>query len=259
MKKKILLFLNKHPGIFNLAEILYSLSHRLKYIFQGTKSDEKYWEVRHLHKNESKKDDWGNKNIDWIKGYQDSTEHAHRQFLTEKISNLNPSSVLEIGCNCGPNLYLLSKKFPLADITGIDINPMAVQNGNKWFKQEGIKNVKLIVCKADELEQFGNESFDVVFTDAVLIYLGADKIKKVISEMLRITRNSLILLEWNDFYNEKNPLGKLKKHWIRNYKSLLSQFVSADKIKIEKLAENLWPDKNWQKYGALIEVHNPEK
>ncbi len=57
----------------------------------------------------------------------------------------------------------------MAQIRGIDINPMAIQRGNEWLAQEGISNVRLSVGKADELEEFPDKSFDVVFTDAVLI------------------------------------------------------------------------------------------
>jgi hypothetical protein len=72
--------------------------------------------------------------------------------------------------------------------------------------------------------------------------------------MIRVSGKELILLEWNDFENEKNNLGKYNKHWVRNYKSLLKEFVSEDKIITEKIPEDLWSDKNWQKYGAVIEV-----
>ena len=128
--------------------------------------------------------------------------------MVETISNLNPNSILEIGCNCGPNLYLLAKKFLNAEIIGIDINSMAVQKGNEWLAQEGFSNVKLLESKADELGQFQDKSFDVVFTDAVLIYIGPDKIKEIIENMIRITRKALILMEWHSFEpDHKDPFG----------------------------------------------------
>lgn len=216
----------------------------------GTKLEEKYWVTRHLHKG----DDWGNKENDWVRGYWDSRSHSHRSFLMEKISKFSPSSILEVGCNCGPNLYLLAKRFPNAEIIGIDINSMAVQKGNEWFVQEGISNVKLFVGKADDLRQFQDKSFDVVFTDAVLIYVGPDKIKKVVGEMLRVARKALVFLEWHCFNSKCNPLGVYAGHWVRNYVSLLKEFVPEDKIGVVKMPEELWLDKNWQKWGAIIEV-----
>ncbi len=254
MRKRILYFLNKHPKLNNLAEALYSIPSGIGYLFRGSKYGENYWSVRHLNKQHSHKDDWGEENTDWIEAYRKSINHAHRKFLTEKISAINPASILEIGCNCGPNLHLLAEKFPTAEIIGIDINPLAVQKGNEWFESEKINNIKLLAGKADELDKFADKKFDVVFTDAVLIYLGPDKIRKAISEMFQVSAKALILLEWNDFSGNNGSLGKFRKHWVRDYKTLLAEFVKEDAITIEKLPDGLWSDNSWKKYGALIEV-----
>src|SRR3990170_32118 len=155
MNAKFESFLKRYPTFYRLIEkVYYRLRFsRLKEYLLGTRAREIEWATRHLRKGEV--DDWGKGNTDWIKGYWNSQDHSHRSFLIEKISRFSPiSSILEIGCNCGPNLFLLAKKFPNADIVGIDINPMAVQKGNEWLAQEGFSNVKLLVGKADELGQF---------------------------------------------------------------------------------------------------------
>ncbi len=227
MKEWLKRLLKKNPALYSFIAKGYTyiiLRYRyLKYLMLGTKVIEK---------------EWGKGGNDWIEGYRDSLNHPHRSFLVETISKFNPSSILEIGSNCGPNLYLLAKKFPDAEITGIDINPMAVQKGNEWFTQERISNVKLLEGKADELRQFQDKSFDVVFTDAVLIYVGPDKIKKVIEGMLRVTRKSLILLEWHCFNSKSKPLGVYVGHWMRDYVTLLKELSkclrSYGQIKIGK-------------------------
>jgi len=260
MKEQLKRVLKKSPAIYQLAEKSYSslsLSlRRLKLGLLGTKVLEREWATRHLRRNEC--DDWGNREGDWIKGYRDSRNHSHRAFLIEKISSFPPiSSILEIGCNCGPNLYLLAKKFPDAEIRGIDINPMAVQKGNEQLAQE-YSNVKLLVGKADELGQFQDRRFDIVFTDAVLIYIGRDKIKKVIQEMLRVTCRALILMEWHCFGPQcKDPNGLGVYHqglWKRDYVALLKQFVPAEQMCVTKLTEDMWPEKNWKELGAIVEV-----
>lgn len=254
MIKRLFQFLGKHPSIYYFVEKCYCIFRSVEYKLLGSKSDEKYWAERHLQESKRIQDDWNKGNDDWITGYWNSIDHPHRQFLVEIISSYKPLSILEIGCNCGPNLRLLAGKFPDAEIIGIDINPVAVQKGNEWLVQEGILNVKLLECKADELSQFSNKNFDIVFTDAVLIYLGPDKIRTVINEMFRISNKAIILMEWHDFNSKNNPLGKYKRHWVRDYKKLLKEFIPEEFIKINKLPDNLWTDKNWQKYGAVIEV-----
>jgi ubiquinone/menaquinone biosynthesis C-methylase UbiE len=252
MKDKLKSFLKRSPEIYNFAKKGYFSFHSTLYRMHlaGTKSEEKYWATRHHYEG----NDWGNQKNEWVTGYRDSQNHSHRNFLIERICKFSPSSILEVGCNCGPNLYLLAKKFPSAKIRGIDINPVAVQKGNEWFVQEGISNVKLLEGKADELGQFQDRSFDVAFTDAVLIYIGPDKIKKVMEEMLRVTRQALILLEWHCFNSKSNPLGVYVGHWMRDYVALFKEFVPLSQIQVIKLPEELWSDENWQRYGGVVKV-----
>jgi ubiquinone/menaquinone biosynthesis C-methylase UbiE len=220
------------------------------------------WSVRHLHEES------------WIENYWKSRDHPHRHYLVEKINKFSPKSVLEIGCASGPNLYHIAKKFPDAEIIGIDINPMAVQKGNEWLRQEGISNVELKVGRAQELDQFADKSFDVVFTDAVLIYISPNEIRHVTKEMLRIGR-VIILIEWHVFnrwiasllsryyyLRTRNPSFKPRTassslyvgHWARDYAMLFEEFVSKEKVRITKLPKGVWNDKNWRRWGAIIEV-----
>lgn len=235
---------------------------------------DKEWFNRHLYDGEG-----------WIESCWRSRDHPHRSFLVERICKFSPNSVLEIGCACGPNLYHIAKKFPEAEVRGIDINPMAVQKGNEWFKEEGISNVELEVGEAQELKQFGDKRFDVVFTDAVLIYVSPDEIKQVVKEMLRIGR-VIVLNEWHcfnkwlasllnrywylklkyllsrqrfrtlncSFKPKSASLGLFVGHWVRDYRTLFEEFVPKEKISITKLPKELWNDKSWQRWGAIIEV-----
>jgi ubiquinone/menaquinone biosynthesis C-methylase UbiE len=260
MKEQLKHILRKWPALYRFVETSFHtlrLRH-LKECLLGTGVREREWATRHFHEDERIRDDWGKGHDDWIKSYKDSTDHPHRQILIETVSKYNPSNILEIGCNCGPNLYLLGKKFPDAEIRGVDINPLAVQKGNEWLAQEGISNVKLLEGKADELGQFQDKSFDVVFTDAVLIYVGPDKIKEVMKEAIRVTRKALILVELHSFESQrKDPHGLGVYHygnWKRDYVALLKQFVREEQIHATKITEDIWPEKNWSELGAVIEV-----
>jgi len=252
--------LKRWPAFYRLvAGIYFAFTPvHLMELMVGTKAREKEWATRHL----SKGNDWNNRqhigeNDEWVIGYWDSRNHSHRPFLTERISAFYPfSSILEIGCNCGPNLYLMAKRFPDLDIRGIDINSRAIEKGNELFASEGISNVKLSVGKADELEQFQDNSFDIVFTDAVLIYVGPDKIQKVIQEMLRIARRALILVERHCFKSRDSlGLGIYRAGlWERDYVALLRQFVPEERISVTKTNKDMWSDERWQQTGAIIEV-----
>jgi ubiquinone/menaquinone biosynthesis C-methylase UbiE len=244
MKNKLKLFLKQFPPLYQLVQAIYWKIRSLRANLLGTKLEEKRWaEIK--DKNQI------------IKEYWEGRNHPHRQLLIKRIEPYSPiSSILEIGCNCGQNLYLLAKKFPQAEIKGIDINSMAIQIGNELFKKEDVQNIELLEGRADELSKFPDKSFDIVFTDAVLMYIGPDKIKKTIKEMVRISRKSLVLIEWHVPDQHKDSYDPHIGVWKRDYVSLLEKCFPKEKKKVSlsKIPKELWPDENWQKLGYLIEI-----
>ncbi len=262
IRKSIASRLRSWPWLYQIAARVYSALYpvHLLELFAGTRAQERSWAKRHLYGGR----DWDNaedtgKDNEWVTGYWGSRNHPHRAFLLDKIAACAPfSSVLEIGCNCGPNLFLVAKKFPEATIRGIDINPGAVQKGNELLAREGITNVCLSVARADELGQFPDKSFDIVFTNSLLMYIGPDKIKSVIGEMVRITRRALILLERHCFEPDSkgNGLGVYRyRAWERDYAALLRQFLPQEPIQVSRIPEEIWPESpRWTEVGAVIEV-----
>jgi len=213
--------------------------------------EEFYWITR---KRNDLIDDWGTNKNDWIMSYWDSRFHPHRMHLIKEILKYSPESVLEIGCNCGPNLYLLSKEAPNSLLYGLDINEAAINIGNELIKQNSISNVQLFWGKADKLFTFRENEFNIVFTDAVLIYIGADKIRDVILQLLRITRKAIILFEWHDPNCSGGAYGVFDRHWVRDYIRLFEELAPKSKITISKITKDVWPDNKWVRYGAIIEV-----
>lgn len=262
MKEQLKHLLRKWPALYNLvAQIYANLSlYLIAERIVGTRAREREWATRHRRKG----NDWNNKRYssednEWVLSYWDSRNHNHRPFLLERIVSFSPiSSILEIGCNCGPNLYLIAQRLPEIEIQGIDINPVAIQKGREFFASEGISNVRLSVAKADELGQFQDKSLDVVFTDATLIYIGRDKIQGIIEEMVRVTRKGLILVEKHSFEpknKDQHGLGIRRCGlWQRDYAALLKQFVPEEQIRITKITEDMWADPGWQETGAIIQV-----
>lgn len=206
----------------------------------GTKFNELFWRFCHVFKR------------GWAEGYisKRSFSHPHRQLLVEKISANAPfTNVLEIGCASGPNLYLLAKRFPNARFVGLDINPEAIRQGNLFFAQQGMHNVSLFEGKADEIK-CPNKSFDIVFTDAVLLCIGPDKIKKVTTEIQRVTKKAIIMVEHHS--EQESDFGShMERWWLRNYTKLFQPF--SGQIDTTKIPPEIWGG-NWGKFGYIIEV-----
>lgn len=259
MKEGLKSVLKRWPRLYYSAHIYYWRIRGLVESVIGTKMQETYWARRHLRRgNDWNSNQYRGRDDEWVMAYWDSQNHGHRAFLIDRICRLSPiSSILEIGCNCGPNLYMIAQKLPGVEIEGIDINPAAVHYGNEQFAQRGMTNVRLLAGKADDLNSFQDKSFDVVFTDAVLIYIGPDKIKKVIEEMVRVARLALILVELHCEPQNKDVRGSgiyHLGHWKRNYVDLLKQFIPEEQIQVAKIPPELWPDENWGKLGYVIEA-----
>ena len=237
-------FLRRWPKLYHFSQRLY---YTFRYFIEvrvfGTKMQEWIWKTRHVFKSNQ-----------WASECVETRNHPRRQILVETISSYAPfDTILEIGCSSGANLHLLAKEFPEAKLYGIDINAKAIKEGKECLREQGITNVELLVCKADELEPLGDKSVNLVFTDATLMYIGADKIDKVIEEMRRISSRGLIYSEWHCEDNARECFW-CDGHWIYNYKTLLAKYFPADDIHISKHPEDLWDDESWEKFGSIIEV-----
>ncbi len=240
----IKVFLKKWPKFYHLLQrIYYAFYYFIEVYVFGTQTQEWIWKTRHIFKSNK-----------WTQECIETRNHPHRHILLERISSFVPiKSIMEIGCSSGVNLYLLAKEYSDAKLYGIDINAKAIQEGNISLRQQGIRNVELFVGKADDLERFADKSMDVIFTDATLMYIGPDKIRKVMGELRRIACKGLIFNEWH-CENRSRENRWYYGHWIYNYKTLLAKFFSSDNISISRHSEGLWDDENWSKFGSIIEV-----
>jgi len=235
--------------------VLYRMLQRLYYFFReiiethifGTKIQEWTW-----------KNTRGSGGNDFTGGYCEEIDHPHRQFVVERVSRYFPfEGLLEIGCNIGANLYLLAKRFPMTKLYGIDINAPAVNKGKAWLEQEGLTNISLYTEKADRLERFADKSVDLLLTNSTLMYIGPDKIKKVLEGMIRVTRKNIILSEWSceDTLDNQKEYSYHDGHWVYDYKKLFEKHFLLTDVKVSRFPENLWKNKGWEMYGKIIEVH----
>jgi ubiquinone/menaquinone biosynthesis C-methylase UbiE len=185
----------------------------------------------------------------WEKeGYRSVLEYWEKRnddsklYLLDKLKEFNPSSVLEIGSNCGNNLFRLAKAYPNAEIVGIDINPLAVELGNKWLKENGINNVSLRVDNVEDLESVSGHHFDVVFSWAVLMYIHPKRILSVVNKLSGIANKGIVLIEMHK-RDLKNPLGEFHSpaNWKRDYLTILKSLdVDMADIRIESVPSHIW-------------------
>jgi len=109
---------------------------------------------------------------------------------TKKISNPLISNILIFGLGCGTAAQVFSKKFPKAKIIGVEIDPLVILMGKKYFGLDKIPNLKIVA--ADALKYTSYVKFNLIIVD---IYLG-EKIPPI-AESLLFLKNLKNLLAKN--------------------------------------------------------------
>jgi SAM-dependent methyltransferase len=239
-------------SIRKLASRLYWWIKGIHRTLFGTRVDEAIWEKKsHTH----------------VRKNLVNVSLPHRAWLVDKILThlestpqekalSNHTSILEIGCGCGANLEVIARRAPFLRLIGIDISSASISVGRDRFAEIGLRDITLIEGKADDLSAFSDASIDVVFTDAVFLYIGPDKIKTCIEEMRRISRRAIILLEMHI-----DGIGSdgvyTRDGFVRDYRALCNHF--SDDIKLTCMPKDKRPAGRWPKYGTLIEVTLPRQ
>ncbi len=103
-----------------------------------------------------------------------------------------PASFLEVGCNCGRNLYYLQEAGYGGDLAGVDINDCSAAVQEHF---PGL-TAQFVWGPAEEvLPQVPCNRFDLVFTMAALTHVHPDSIQKVAAAMADIARHYIIIIE----------------------------------------------------------------
>lgn len=139
-----------------------------------------------------------NANVSRQKSWKDIKEyHEHLRIQNQGASAVQCSkwlatlfnshqieTVLEVGCGSGRNLHFIKSENPQIGVFGIDINETAVKIAKEQVADSENINVKSIY----DLDDFADDSMDIVFTSGVLMHVPQDKIEYVIRQMHRISK-----------------------------------------------------------------------
>lgn len=129
-------------------------------------------------------------------GYdQASASLPHRQNILDHVKSLGPlDSILEIGCGYGANLVNLSDQFSTARLAGLDVSAAAIAGAKTY---SGLAHADLKVHDLGKPLPFADDSFDVVISDAVLMFFSDKRLPAVLDELLRVSRRGVLLHEYD--------------------------------------------------------------
>ncbi|WP_099204811.1 methyltransferase domain-containing protein [Scatolibacter rhodanostii] len=144
--------------------------------------------------------------------------------LANEIDVAKPKKILDIGCGPGNSTAVLRKKYPDAEILGIDSSPEMIEQACQTDKKTFFR----VFNASDDLTKLGTD-FDVVFSNACIQWIQNHKL--LIPNMMKCLKKGGILAIQTPM-NEEEPIQKIimnlvkKKEW-------------ADKIDEPKIFHNL--------------------
>ena len=104
-----------------------------------------------------------------------------------KQANIQPGQrVLDLGCGTGTLVVLLKRRYPAAEIVGVDPDPKALQRAQKKVRRAGVA-VQLDEGFADELP-YEAGTFDRVLSSFMLHHLEEHEREKTLREVLRVLK-----------------------------------------------------------------------
>jgi len=132
-------------------------------------------------------------------------------FIAENLVKLNVKSILEVGCGYGKQLKSIRKLDKKVKLFAVDFSSTQLIKGKEYLKREG---VKYLVCADAEVLPFLDDSFDLVFTSAVIIHSPPEKASHIRDEIFRIAKRYIV-------HNEDMSISATR--WSYNYSEIYKQ------------------------------------
>jgi len=170
---------------------------------------------------------------------------THRELLLSALKKEKFKSILDVGCGYGQDLVLIKDEFPKVRIAGIDASRERIIEAT-----EALGNIQLVVGYASELP-FKDKSFDISFTDAVLMMGGTARSILILKEMVRVTKGKIFLIETHSKVTEDD--AKFLEYNVRDYQIILPE-MGLKNIKLTKITKDIWQGYPWENWGYLIEA-----
>lgn len=140
------------------------------------------------------------------------------------VGSLGATSVLEVGCHCGPNLVRLATDHPqIEQLSGVDVSEEAIAAGTAWVQSAGLsERIQLVTGRIPgESASLPDRCVDVVLSCYALAYIAPPDLDAVLWEMGRLARKAVILAEpmTDQPRAESNAALTGYSEWAHNYRA----------------------------------------
>ncbi|EWZ78007.1 hypothetical protein FOXG_17454 [Fusarium oxysporum f. sp. lycopersici 4287] len=157
-----------------------------------------------------------------IKAYDYRTAESCCAYL---IPHLQPHySILDVGCGPGNITLGLAKLCPQGKTIGIDISQGVIDHATSQYCSPDVPNLSFQVGDAGSLEQFSDDSFDVVHAHGCLLHV-ADKVQSL-KAFLRVCKPGGIIavrdaMSFGTIWSLKPDLPGIREQWAKQREALL--------------------------------------
>jgi len=149
-----------------------------------------------------------------------------------------PQSVLLLGLGGGSVVHYLRRRYPLARLTAIEIDPVMIAIARKHFGLGQVKNLKIVNQDAVEYIKQAKEHYSLILVDCYQGYQtppGFAEVK-VLAKMTSLCDHLLInRLYWEDFkLQTDNFVAKISPHFrVRSVYTASNLIISIIKWLVE--------------------------
>jgi amino acid adenylation domain-containing protein/thioester reductase-like protein len=156
-----------------------------------------------------------------------SAEEVHEwvDCTVERILNLRPQHVLEIGCGMGLLLFHIAPHCTY--YSGIDLSAEAINHVKQRLSKKNLPHVDVAVKPAHELEGFEPESFDTIVINSVIQYFPN------INYLVRVLEKAVKLVKPGGqiFIGDVRSLPLLEAFHTGVQIAQVSDFLTCDRLK----------------------------
>lgn len=134
-------------------------------------------------------------------------------YISDCIKAWKPQRVLEVGCNFGRELKSIDH---LTQVYGIDKDPEKIKEAQKYVPKGTFKVADAVVGIP-----FPDNYFDFVYSDGCLSHCPPDWLPKILTEMIRVSRGRVVILEYMGTRTSSTGFSNSKSNtWLHDYDSI---------------------------------------
>lgn len=167
-----------------------------------------------------------------------------KKWFAQRVVDLAPRSVLELGCNVGANLREIHAIDPTISLHGIELNERAIEWGRKNSLPTSAHVVWGSMADTKSLTA-GIDDIDIVFTSAAAMHCDDDIFASAKQAALSLARKAIVHLEFNawtpaDLHNGRNWRSSfLSDRWIRDYAGEYADSSRVESIETRGIPLNI--------------------